>query len=162
MLLSAEPGYARIVATRMGSRSTDATTGLLHGTGVLTSAPNQALSADYRWQVEGPRVAVAAVELLAGEIAHYRRSGIAFDWIVPHQANLNGIMLPACAKAGVARERMLTTIEWMGNTAAASVPLTFDYFRRQQRFRPGERVLLVGFGASFTVASAVVEIEAER
>ncbi len=158
MLLSVETGFARITELRMGSRVTSDTAGLIQGSGVLPLQPELDLPSELRWHMAGPKVAIGAVSLLADEIRSYLARDCMFDWLIPHQANRRGIMVPACEKAGVPVEKMLSTIEWMGNTSTASVPLTFDHYHRQQHFRPYDRVLLISFGASFSVASALVEI----
>ena len=48
------------------------------------------------------------------------------------------------------------------NTSTASVPFAVDYFREQGRFSPGDQLLLASFGASFSVASALIETVDDR
>jgi 3-oxoacyl-[acyl-carrier-protein] synthase-3 len=158
MLLSTQTGFARLTALHLGSRIGADTVDLIRGSGSFPGQPGLELPPELRWQVDGPKVALAAVDLLAEAIRRHAAAGAAFDWLIPHQANWRGILLPACRKADVSPERMLRTIDFMANTSTASVPFTFDHYRAQQHFRPGERILLVGFGASFTVASAMVEM----
>jgi len=43
-----------------------------------------------------------------------------------------------------------------GNTSSASIPLAVADARSQQRVHPGDLVLMTGFGAGMTWASAVV------
>jgi len=54
-------------------------------------------------------------------------------------------------------DRVLDVIERTGNTSAASIPLALDVARREQRLRPGDRVLLAAFGAGLTWGGCVVE-----
>jgi 3-oxoacyl-[acyl-carrier-protein] synthase-3 len=44
-----------------------------------------------------------------------------------------------------------------GNTSAAAVAIALDEANRQGRIEPGDKVLLVAFGAGLTWASAIIE-----
>ena len=158
MVLSSERGFARVVDVRMGSRVTAETIELIQGSGALAAHPELAVPEANRWKVAGPRVAGQAVQLLVDEIQHYLTQGDAIDWLIPHQANRRGIMLPACERTGFPSARMLSTIEFAANTSTASVPLTFDHYHQRHVFSPGECILLVSFGASFTIASVMLEM----
>ncbi|MGQ7294851.1 3-oxoacyl-ACP synthase III family protein [Quadrisphaera sp. KR29] len=86
-------------------------------------------------------------EVLAG--AGWEPSSV--DHVVPHQGN--GVMLAALAGSlGLPRARMHTTVEELGNTGSASVPVTLDAARRSGALRPGERVLLLAFGGGMNLA----------
>ena len=78
------------------------------------------------------------------------------DLVVPHQANVR-IITSAAAKLGVPTERIAMVLESTGNTSAASIPLALAAAADEGRLRTGDRVLLVGFGAGMTWASAVLE-----
>lgn len=158
MLLTDSTGPTRLVHTRMGSRIGCETVTLIQGSGIFAVQPQEDVPAEQRWQVSGPKVALAAVELIADEIRYYRDHHLVFDWLLPHQANWRGIMVPACERAGIPLDRMLATIDFTGNTSSASVPFTYDYVREQGRLQPGDRVLCISFGASFSIASMLLEI----
>ncbi|MFF2505904.1 3-oxoacyl-ACP synthase III family protein [Streptomyces sp. NPDC058067] len=86
----------------------------------------------------------AAVE--PGDIAHF----------IPHQAN--GVMLDEVFGAlGMHRATMHRTLTHYGNTGAASIPLTLDVAAREHRFRPGELILLAGFGGGMSASFALIE-----
>ncbi|SDD29820.1 3-oxoacyl-[acyl-carrier-protein] synthase-3 [Paenibacillus sp. UNCCL117] len=70
------------------------------------------------------------------------------DWFIPHSANLR-IIESACGKLGIPLEKTLHTIERLGNTSAATIPLALDQGIREGLFRSGDRVLLFGFGGGF-------------
>lgn len=74
---------------------------------------------------------------------------------VPHQANLR-IMEAVASRLGVERERMAVIVDRTGNTSSASIPLALAEAADAGRLRPGDLVLLSGFGAGMTWASAVV------
>lgn len=84
-------------------------------------------------------------------------TGADLEWICPHQANLRIIDL-AVAKLGVAREKMLSNIDRVGNTSSASIPILLDESVRSGKVRPGDRVLMCALGAGVSWGSAVVTI----
>ena len=73
---------------------------------------------------------------------------------VPHQANQR-IMDAVADRLGVPEERMASVIEWTGNTSSASIPLALIDAAAHDRLHEGDLVLLSGFGAGMTFASAV-------
>jgi 3-oxoacyl-[acyl-carrier-protein] synthase-3 len=75
--------------------------------------------------------------------------------VVPHQANLR-IIAAACERLGVPMERTATVLHYTGNTSSASIPLALVDALDAGRVRDGDLVLLVGFGAGMTAASAVL------
>lgn len=77
------------------------------------------------------------------------------DLLVPHQANLR-IIQAACQRLGVPEERAVIVIDRYGNTSSASIPLALVDAVESGRVRDGDHVLLNGFGAGMTWASAVL------
>jgi len=75
--------------------------------------------------------------------------------VVPHQANVR-IISAACERLGVPMERAATVLQHAGNTSSASIPLALADALNHGRVKPGDHVLLVGFGAGMTAASAVL------
>jgi 3-oxoacyl-[acyl-carrier-protein] synthase-3 len=75
--------------------------------------------------------------------------------VVPHQANIR-IISAACDRLGVPMERTAVSIQDTGNTSSASIPLALFDAADQGRISPGDLVLLVGFGAGMTAASAII------
>jgi 3-oxoacyl-[acyl-carrier-protein] synthase-3 len=75
--------------------------------------------------------------------------------VVPHQANLR-IIEAACKRLGVEMDRAVTVIQHTGNTSSASIPLALVDALDNGRVKDGDLVLLVGFGAGMTAASAVL------
>ena len=159
LMLSSEEGFARVLAPRMGSRVFAGSLELLAGGSVHPSLEAGETAVRPAWRIPGPETASRATALLVEEIAARRASGEQFEWLLPHQANDSLILAPMCARSGVPRDRLLLSLHEHGNTSSASMPLTFDLHRRAGRFSAGERVLMVGFGASLTVGSAIVEFE---
>ena len=75
--------------------------------------------------------------------------------VVPHQANVR-IIQSACDKLGIPMERAATVLHRTGNTSSASIPLAMADALDAGRVRQGDLVLLVGFGAGMTAASAIL------
>jgi 3-oxoacyl-[acyl-carrier-protein] synthase III len=75
--------------------------------------------------------------------------------VVPHQANVR-IIQSACDKLGIPMERAATVLHRTGNTSSASIPLALADALDAGRVRQGDLVLLVGFGAGMTAASAIL------
>ena len=86
------------------------------------------------------------------------RAGVVADDIalfVPHQANLR-IMEAVGDRLSIPMERTMVTIDRMGNTSSASIPLALAEAADGGRIKPGDLVLMSGFGAGLTWASAVI------
>jgi 3-oxoacyl-[acyl-carrier-protein] synthase III len=75
--------------------------------------------------------------------------------VVPHQANTR-IIQAACDRIGVPIERAAIVLDRTGNTSSASIPLALVDAIDHDRVHEGDLVLLVGFGAGMTAASAVI------
>jgi 3-oxoacyl-[acyl-carrier-protein] synthase-3 len=87
------------------------------------------------------------------------KAGLSVDDIklcVPHQANLR-IIDAACRNLGIPLERTAIVLHETGNTSSASIPLALFDAADRGRLQNGDIVLLVGFGAGMTAASAVLE-----
>lgn len=75
--------------------------------------------------------------------------------IIPHQSNAR-IIESAVEKLGVPAEKVVMNIDRYGNTSAASIPLGMDEAWREGRVKRGDWILLAGFGAGLTWASALI------
>ncbi|WP_405104266.1 ketoacyl-ACP synthase III [Paenibacillus sp. FSL K6-1217] len=79
------------------------------------------------------------------------------DWFIPHSANLR-IIEPVCERLNYPLEQALYSLEYLGNTSAASIPLALDLGIREGKVRSGQQVLLYGFGAGLTHAGQLVRL----
>jgi 3-oxoacyl-[acyl-carrier-protein] synthase-3 len=77
------------------------------------------------------------------------------DLVVPHQANTR-IIESALNKLNIPMEKASLVLEHTGNTSSASIPLALVDAIEKGRVKEGDLILLVGFGAGMTVASAVL------
>jgi 3-oxoacyl-[acyl-carrier-protein] synthase III len=76
-------------------------------------------------------------------------------WFVPHQANIR-IIDSAANRLGIPKERTIVNIDRYGNTSAASIPIALAEAADDGRLRDSDLVLMSGFGAGMTWASALV------
>ncbi|MFJ2022831.1 3-oxoacyl-ACP synthase III family protein [Streptomyces sp. NPDC087897] len=77
------------------------------------------------------------------------------DRFVFHQANTR-LLESFAAEAGIDPARVALTAPSLGNTAAASVPLTLHHTRHERPLERGERVLLASIGGGMTAAAALM------
>lgn len=77
------------------------------------------------------------------------------DWFVPHSANLRMIE-SICVKGPIPIERTLTSVEYRGNTSAASIPLAIQLGLDDGRLKYNDKMLLFGFGGGLTYAGVIM------
>lgn len=111
-------------------------------------------------QMDGKEVFRRAVRIMVDSaqksMAHAGITADQLSLIVPHQANIR-IISAACDRLGVPMDRASVVIHETGNTSSASIPLALFADMGQNKPQQGDLVLLVGFGAGMTAASAVLE-----
>jgi len=78
------------------------------------------------------------------------------DLFIPHQAN-ERIIDSALKRLRFPRERCFVNIDKYGNTSSASIPIALCEAQAQGRLHPGDRLLLVGFGAGLTWGAGVIQ-----
>jgi 3-oxoacyl-[acyl-carrier-protein] synthase-3 len=76
------------------------------------------------------------------------------DLFVPHQANAR-IIESVAQRLGIDHGRTVCTIGSTGNTSSASIPFALVDAVETGRLRPGDLVLLAGFGSGLSWGSAV-------
>ena len=109
-------------------------------------------------KMDGKRVFLNAVRgMVMSTQAALAKTGLSWNdiqWFVPHQANLR-INEKVVEVAHIPPEKVLNSIEMFGNTTAATVPLTIDYWRAQGKVKRGDRILSSVFGSGFTWGAAI-------
>lgn len=103
----------------------------------------------FKWAV---RTVSAGIDQLL-EQAGLSRDDI--DWFVPHSANLRMIE-SICEKASLPLSKTLQSVQDMGNTSSASIPLALQAGLDAGQLKFGDRVLLYGFGGGLTHAGLIV------
>ncbi len=111
--------------------------------------------------MDGKRVYVRAVrEMNLATQRALAETGLTWDdvdWFVPHQANLR-INEQVAALAKIPPEKCLNTIQFFGNTTAATVPLTIDHWRKEGKVKKGDLIVSSVFGSGFTWGAAVFRV----
>jgi len=100
------------------------------------------------------RAVRATVESARASIGRAKVSVADIDLFVPHQANIR-IMDAVANRLGLPADRVVSVIGRTGNTSSASIPLALIDAVESGRCRDGDLILLAGFGAGMTWASAV-------
>lgn len=86
------------------------------------------------------------------------RAGVSLvdiDWFIPHSANLRMIE-SVCEKSGFPLDKTLYSLEYYGNTSAASIPLALELGIREGRVKRGDSMLLYGFGGGLVHAGMLI------
>ncbi|MDQ3898752.1 MAG: ketoacyl-ACP synthase III [Actinomycetota bacterium] len=120
----------------------------------------EALAKGDQWlKMDGREVFRRAVRVIVDSArATLDNAGVTADDValfIPHQANVR-IIDSAATKLGLPPERTFVNIDRYGNTSAASVPIALAEAADAGRLHRGDLVLLSGFGAGMSWASALV------
>jgi 3-oxoacyl-[acyl-carrier-protein] synthase III len=102
---------------------------------------------------------VAVKRLSEATVAAVARAGLELedvDLFVYHQAN-SRIIRAVGERLDLEPARVADYIAQLGNTSAASIPLTLSLLREDGRLRPGHKVLIAAIGAGFTWGAGVLE-----
>jgi 3-oxoacyl-[acyl-carrier-protein] synthase-3 len=109
--------------------------------------------------MDGKEVFKFAVKIMnsAAEEA-LRKAGIAkseIDLLVPHQANIR-IIQYALERLELPESKCAINLDRYGNVSAASIPIALAEADRENRIRPGDKLLFVGFGGGLTWGASVL------
>lgn len=111
-------------------------------------------------EMDGQRTASFALRTLLRRASQaVEGAGLTWDDIdlfIPHQANLRLIELTA-EKLHVPMARMFVNVDRYANMSTASVPVALAEAAEGGRIKPGDRVLLLAFGAGLAWGTAVIE-----
>jgi 3-oxoacyl-[acyl-carrier-protein] synthase-3 len=110
-------------------------------------------------QMDGKEVFRRAVRIMVDSAQKsIEHAGVSVDdvaLVVPHQANTR-IITAACDRLGIGMDKAAVVLDRTGNTSSASIPLALVDALDHDRVHAGDLVLLVGFGAGMTAASAII------
>lgn len=77
-------------------------------------------------------------------------------YIVPHQANMR-IIDYASKRLDIDVSKFYVNLDKYGNTSSASIPIALDEMNKNELLKPGDKIVLVGFGGGLTYGSVLVE-----
>jgi 3-oxoacyl-[acyl-carrier-protein] synthase-3 len=79
------------------------------------------------------------------------------DLVIPHQANAN-LLLALERQLGLSAAKMVSVVEWSGNTSSASILIALDWAYERGLLQPGYRLLFLAFGAGFAWGAALGKV----
>ena len=160
VLRRAEPHEGSILATEMGTDGN--LTHLLNIPGGGSACPITSANAGdqlFALTMMGKEVFKHAVTRMkeAAEKVIERAGLTAADitCVIPHQANLR-IIDAIADRLAVPNERVFVNLHKYGNTSAAAVAIALDEANREGKFKRGDNIVLVVFGAGLTWAAAAI------
>ena len=78
------------------------------------------------------------------------------QWIIPHQANIR-IIQAAARGLKLPMDRFIVNLERYGNTSTASIPIAMVEAVECGKIKPGEKLVMVGFGGGLTWGALAAE-----
>jgi 3-oxoacyl-[acyl-carrier-protein] synthase-3 len=103
------------------------------------------------------RFAVAKVpEVIEKVLFNANISASDIDWLLLHQANQR-ILDSVAERLGIPPDKVISNLDEYGNTSAASIPLALDETVRQGKIKPGDVIVIAGFGAGLTWGAAILK-----
>ncbi len=132
------------------------TSGLRYGP---SKTEGHAFNRDNHLYMDGPSILNFALSEVPAAVAQtLRRSKMKIkdiDYFVFHQAN--AFMLEALReKIDIPKEKMLISLEDIGNTVSSSIPIALSRFLKNGKIRTGQKLLLVGFGVGYSWVATVI------
>jgi 3-oxoacyl-[acyl-carrier-protein] synthase-3 len=125
----------------------------------MPATPETIAAGEQYLKMQGQEVFRRAVRVVVDSArATLDRAGVSpsdVAWFVPHQANIR-IIESAASRLGIGGDRTIVNIDRYGNTSAASIPLALAEAADDGRLQDGDLVLMSGFGAGMTWASALL------
>ncbi len=161
VLLRASEGPAGVLATHLGSDGSGAQMLIIPAGGSALPASAETVSQKmHTIQMNGQEVFRFATGIVAEATERVLKKAAIkpqdVDLIIPHQANLR-ILSSAAKRLNIPLERFVVNLQKYGNTSAASVPIALCDAVTSGRIKPGQNIVLVGFGAGLTWASVLVK-----
>lgn len=77
-------------------------------------------------------------------------------YVVAHQANLR-ILEHAAKTSKIPLEKFFVNIDLYANTSAATIAIALDEMVQKNMLQPGDKIILIGFGAGLTSGAILVE-----
>jgi len=110
-------------------------------------------------RMDGKEVFKFAVRILETSVASLLAgAGLSIsdvDLFIPHQANIR-IIDHVAKKMGLPREKVYVNLQKYGNTSAASIPIALDEAVAEGKVKPGNLLVLSGFGAGLTSCANLI------
>ena len=150
-----------ILSSYLGADGTKADLLKVPGGGALTPASHESVDQRLHYlKMNGIEVFKVATRAMADAAEQaLRRAGLTaadIACVIPHQANLR-IIAAVMDRLKVPMEKVYLNVDRYGNMSAASTIVALAEAVRDGRITPGDRVLLVAFGAGLAWGSLVIQ-----
>lgn len=153
---------SQILAARVETFTHGAHTAEIRGGGSSLPANryNEQNHADYLFYMDGRAVFRLALEILPDFVERLMRP-LQLDWrafqvVIPHQASLAALRLMQ-RRLGIPEDKFFVQSSHVGNTIAASIPMALHFAREAGRLRRGDKTLLIGTSAGFSVGAMALD-----
>jgi len=162
MVLQASDQPTGLLSQVLGSKGASAEALIVRGGGTTIPMGQRVLDEGLSYlEMDGPEVFKFATRTMSKAV----RQAVAkaefdlddIDLIIPHQANMRIIEL-AARFLRLPMDKFYVNLDRYGNTSAASIPLALCEAIEDGSIQDGDKLVLVGFGAGLTWASAVVQM----
>jgi 3-oxoacyl-[acyl-carrier-protein] synthase-3 len=160
VLAETTPGYG-ILATQLGADGSGGDLLKLPAGGSRNPATAETVAQKMHFvHMNGNEVFKFAVKVM-GEaavkvLADAGLSAADVDCLIPHQANIR-IIQSAAKRLKLPMDKVMINVDKYGNTSSASIPIALEEAVHDGKIKKGDIVVLVGFGAGLTWASAVIK-----
>ena len=109
--------------------------------------------------MDGPKVLAFTLRVVPGAVRDLlERAGLVqddIDLFVFHQAS--AVVLDRLREQlGVAPERWFQSLDGIGNTVSATIPIALRQARQEGRLQAGMTVVVMGFGVGLSLAGCVI------
>jgi len=163
VVMQASASSTGILASELGSQGSDWDALVCPGGGSANPFSQQVLDKRENYlRMDGRRVFKFATRIMSESVRRVvSESDVPWDdikLVIPHQANAR-IIDVAVRRMRLDPEKVMVNLDRYGNTSAASIALALNEAVEQGRLQPGDHVVLVGFGAGLTWATALVHWE---
>ncbi|MEG2198926.1 MAG: beta-ketoacyl-ACP synthase 3, partial [Anaerovorax sp.] len=104
------------------------------------------------------KFAVKAVEEVMKKV--FEQTGVTPDevaYFIPHQANMR-IITAAAQRFKQPIEKFQVNIQTTGNVSAASVPMVLSDLMESGKVKPGDKLMMVGFGGGLSAGAILFEV----
>ncbi len=161
VLLAASDVYGGVLATELGSDGSGGDVLMVPAGGSKMPASLETVSNGSHFiTMDGKAVFRFATKVMATTtIKVLRKAGLTpedIDLLIPHQANVRIIQNSVLRQLKLTEDKVYMNVQRYGNTSAASIPIALCEAIEEGKVKPGDNLVLVGFGAGLTWAATAV------
>ena len=162
VLVAASDVPGGIMATELGSDGSGADMlAVPAGGSAMPTSLETVSNGSHFIKMDGKAVFRFAVTVMADATRRVmERAGLTaddVDLVIPHQANLRIIQNSVLRQLRIPEDKVFINVQKYGNTSTASIPIALCEAIKEERVRPGDNLIFVGFGAGLTWGACAVK-----